>query len=406
MSVSRVGPAGLVMLLLCANPAVAETTGPFGTREQSANAPGEVLPLAISDRNITPDARSDADRLAAKLNALFGVVNQAPVLRQPKGFSVEPTLYTAVDDNRNTGPLAGGLSLYFRPVYLDWTDTRLDSRTRRYFTPHPTDGISFLVNQPERLLGEVLGRDAEGEFHTAPELVARGNNWYEHRSHKYHLLVHHDNGRMPYRPVTVERYLNHLIAEARQRVEEDASQRAEWNDYAAGNSAGPSQEELLAEIRQTEQDLIAGGMSRAEVEAMLQPLRESLAEYQPVTVDTSEIAGLVAEGESTNREYLRALEAEFAALSPEQRKGPACQYLGEPDKTPMSGLDVHCGDPRGMIVELNPAFFDTKRPRSEVQLLMIHYFPRRGNGGVFSYLDVAQTVMEALRQEDLLAAVR
>lgn len=37
---------------------------------------------------------------------------------------------------------------------------------------------------------------------------------------------------------------------------------------------------------------------------------------------------------------------------------------------------------------------------------MIHYFPRRGNGGAFSYLDVAQTVMDALRQEDLLAAVR
>ncbi|MEW6647650.1 MAG: hypothetical protein AB1450_10655 [Pseudomonadota bacterium] len=388
-------PLLTLYLLLAIPPAMADDTGPFGTAEQSATAPGLIMPLEISGKDIAPHDQKHAAALTQKLQALHALAARTPLLRQPRGFSVEPVLYTA---GGTQAPLAGALSLYFRPVYLHWESTRRDPQTGRYFTPHPNDGITFMVNQPARLLGEELGRDAQGAFHTAPELVERGNGWLEHRSHKYHLLVHIGNGRKPYRPISSERYLNHLIAEARVLATE-----AETND--SGDSV-PTQEELLAELRQTERDLLASGMERAQVDAMLAPMRETLAAYQPVVINQGELAALAAEAHAVTQDHVQALERELAALSPAQRKAPACQYLGEPKYMPASGMDIHCRDPRGLIVEANPEFFDPRQPRDAVQLLVIHYFPRRGDNGKFTYLDVAHNVMDALRQEDILATLQ
>lgn len=384
-----------------------EKTGPFGTREESASAPGLVMPLAISRKHITQNEQAQSEALIAKLKALYAVLERAPMLQSPRGFSVEPQLKVSANEQARGKPLGGELLLSFRPIHLHWTSTRFDSESGRYFTPYPTDGISFWINHPASLLShDELGRDAQGSFHNLIELTDRGNGWYEHRDHRYHRLVYYDNGRKPYRTVTLERYMKYLIDEARQQVAEAAGDSPAWIDYAAGGTAGPTREELLAELAQTEKGLIAGGMGRAQVEAMMKPMRENLASYQPPLVDKSGIAETSTAGESSSGEYLQALEAELAALSPQQRQAPACQYLGEPKLMPVSGLDLQCTDPKGVIVEINPNFFDRKRPQGEVQLLTINYFPKRGGGKTFDYLDIAQSVMDSVRQADVLAALR
>jgi hypothetical protein len=73
---------------------------------------------------------------------------------------------------------------------------------------------------------------------------------------------------------------------------------------------------------------------------------------------------------------VQAIEAERAALTPAQRTAPACLPSRGATARP-SGLAA-AGDEGARIVMLNPGLFDTKRRRSDIQLLAVgptRYFP-------------------------------
>ncbi len=67
---------------------------------------------------------------------------------------------------------------------------------------------------------------------------------------------------------------------------------------------------------------------------------------------------------------LKALEAEQAGLSPAERSAPA--YLPRnPNKDRASGLAAQGSTDGTRIVTINPALFDPKRPKSEIQLIIL-----------------------------------
>jgi hypothetical protein len=67
---------------------------------------------------------------------------------------------------------------------------------------------------------------------------------------------------------------------------------------------------------------------------------------------------------------LAALEAELAGLSPDERAAPA--YLPSiPNQGRASGLAVSGNTDGKRIVTLNPALFDPRRPKSDIQVLVL-----------------------------------
>lgn len=382
-------------LLFAATLVLAQAASAAG--RDDAQARGRVFELKTTTTLRGGQARADADAIAGKLSAAYGIARDTPILREPRGFSLEPMLSVGGDARGGGRPLVATLTLAFRPIHLAWDSTQHDAASGTYFTPHPFMALSVVANEPRGVLAEPAGSDARGDYYFAPSLADRGNGVYEGHNGSAAVWLYSASGRLPYRPVSVGRYLEGEIARARAESDEAAALAGE-----AGEPAGdgmPDKAQMLAQIEETGRELRAAGIDPAQVEKMLAEMRAGIEGMQIPAHDPAgdaELAALAAEATAVPRDHLRALERELAALTPARRQAPACQWLRDPEGMPASGLDFECRDPRGLLVELDPDWFDPRQPVSAIQLLAVYYDDTPSGDPGFSYLDVAAAAGKAL----------
>lgn len=375
-------------LLVCAAPVQA---GPA-----DAQAKGRVKPLTVETQLEGSYAQADVDALARKLSQAYEIVRATPIMREPRGFSIEPKVTVKSGDRSGKQPLTAGLTVATRPVHVDWSSTEYDPASGTYFTPHPFMSLSISANNPRGLFGNAFDHDDQGAYFAAPRLVDQGGGAFVGTNGATDYWIYSPSGRLPFRPITVERYLKKQIAEAEAAMD-DAADAGDFGSPA--DSGMPSKAEMMAQIDQMERELRAAGLDDAQVAEMVAAARAGIEGYQEPQYDPSadpELRNLADQAMSNSIDHLQALEGELASLTPAQRKAPACQWLGDPSRMPASGLDVQCRDPRGMLVEEDPTFFDPRQPKSAIQLLVVYYDGKPSGDPNFSYLDVAAAAAKEL----------
>lgn len=189
------------------------------------------------------------------------------------------------------------------------------------------------------------------------------------------------HGRAPLlRPVSADRYLAERLR--RSPVQDFAGDLARW--LAEGKP------QALAEAKQT-LDLLKGSISAADLAKMAEAQRVSLESYE---------TELRRQANAPEPEERRELKARRAALSAAALDAPACLVPGT------LALSEAPGCPDGLtLVELNPDYFDPRRPET-IQLLVVSTPKGRTHGESDARLAARRAVWEALDRDALAALVR
>lgn len=215
---------------------------------------------------------------------------------------------------------------------------------------------------------------------------------YQMNGDDYAVITH---GRAPlFRPVSMERYLQHRLQQSLQ----DAGARA------ARDAANAFTETDLQTWLRDEKPRLA-----AEYEQQ----RRAIAAYaQPGQIEQMRASSvkLLADMETAMRQKVvnsaaapttrsAASDRDFAALTAAQRAQPACMGAGlEP--TPNAACP-----PDRTLVEINPAYFDRSRP-TDIQLLILTTPAHRYHGEDDAKLTSRTAMWNALDRAALAARVR
>lgn len=315
-----------------------------------------------------PLPAAERARFVARLHALRNLLLAAPALQALRGhdWATTATAKDAADERR---PLVGSVLYIAYPYGSPKGGAPVSSYEGAPYQLH--------VNAPEVVLeNQTWSLDAEAGFAAEPQQADDDDGLEVYRDG---WLVVRPEGRPLFAPVPQERYLARRIELARRSL-----------DKSRASVGVGTPQDTAAQRRDIEGRMAAWKAARAEAEqrwAAMQSKWPDRVAHERARFDAKEAAAMKEaqdlQGSTPAQRFLasaqaavEALEAERAALAPARRAAPACLPSRGASGRP-SGLAA-AGDEGARVVVLNPALFDPKRPRSDVQLLVVgptRYFP-------------------------------
>lgn len=336
------------------------------------------------EKTLSPDLPpAEAARFMGRINAIIERIAALPAFKTPRDERCHQVqaMYPAVQPDAPAPPMAEvEVKMY------GWV--RVSCLANDRFTEA---GFTLHVNQPNYAFPLPSRSDAFGKFYQwRGELPKRGISHYEN------LVVAVRSDAPPLLPITKQRYLEHLIAKAEERVGEAdkgqagaAKAEAQLRNMPALPAAAELYEKwqretrpralatieqwtkIMRDMKRPEQEITDGrakmeaDLARQEKSLLASVEREKQKPPQQRPAPSPSASGQAAKMRQADVEELESLRAQLAALSPEQRRAPACS---PPDVRERFGGE--CG-PRTTLVEVNPAFFDKAAPRGEIQLIVL-----------------------------------
>ncbi|MFO7731675.1 MAG: hypothetical protein R6V86_13040 [Spirochaetia bacterium] len=335
--------------------------------------------------------QAEYDQLRRKMEELGAFFRRTPYLRSPSGVEIVPTLTILNRVGTATGRLGLNITrdtlLPERHPLKDGTgwkgakgpvraDLRLSLYRPEYHRRNPRSSLRIQINDPW-MEGRWVFQDNEGGVYRAWPLLEEQKG----RGGRPDLLRYQLDGgvvlekllppgRLPWLPVSQERWIRLLINRSKGDLEDYRSQitsgaedrRAKtMQSYEIMKSHNAeSAERLLADFEKTEERY-------AQIAAAI-----AAEEY-----DTLEALG--DRGRAMLGRHMQELEAELAGLSPDERAAPAYGFEfppamywmpRRPPQRPSLLLDPD--DPAGSaLVTPNPEFFRTDLPAGAVQSITI-----------------------------------
>ncbi|WP_224364605.1 hypothetical protein [Hyalangium versicolor] len=304
---------------------------------------------------------AESKRLSGKLRQIRDLIVATPTLSNLRGHDWET--FTIVKDAPEPGRPVVASVTYIPFAYFK------DPRSGKPISSEEGPHFAIHVNDPEIILGGLYTVDQEARFAPEPRPVGELGGFPVFAGQ---FVVLSKRGQPVFTPVTQERYLNRLIEKSRLELkdlgarfkdvpEDPAANKREIDGRTAGlKAARAEQEQRWAVMAPKWPDRVAA--ERAKFDAKE---KKQLQEIEDLK-SGSPRQRFMRPFEARQKE----LEAELASLSPAERSAPA--YLPRsPNKDRPSGLAAKGSTDGTRIVTINPGLFDAKKPKSEIQLLIL-----------------------------------
>lgn len=347
----------LGMLCACAATAPALAQTDFSDIVGHQKKPHEETVLTAK-----PLPAAELRRLKDKLNRIRDMVLATPALKDLRGHDWET--YASI-----TNPLDPSRPVVARVGYIAFKYFK-DPRTGKPVSSEEGPPFSIHINDPEAILGQgSYTVDREARFTAEPRSTGQLDGYPVFAGQ---FVVMSKNNLPVFTPVSQERYLGRLIEQSRKRLDEvKASFKGVQEDpavnrrdiesrQAAWKTARAEQEQRWSVMMPKWPDRVAA--ERAKFDAKE---RKALEEIEELKTSSPQQRYL-----KSFETRLKALEAELAALSPEERAAPAWLPRGT-NKNRESGLADPGATDGTRIVTINPALFDPHHPKSDIQLIIL-----------------------------------
>lgn len=356
--------------------------------------PGAWLPWWNSCSPVSAPMRAQWE---TQLKAIAALVRACPVFDDIRGYY--PEIIGCVQVPGSTpDPYFASVALLIWPTETVERNTKGEPQVKRVWRFNHPGGDSrgtlrILINSNDGVHKWVVGEDEEGPLYELPETTREIAGFPLMGSL---LFVTPPNKPPLFEPIASERAQRWIIDNLKRQASADAS--------------------ILASA-QRQYDAFIGAEGRARrakaieeaAASQRKPENQEQARRHAIAIDQRREQDLKAAAtpkagspQARTLERLAQLESRLAAMSPEERRGPAW-YKRHPDG--VRRLDY--GDivapgtvgARPLVVP-NPGFFDTSLPKTAMQLVSVpyagHYLSSRAKGEVERAIVVPATVVEQL----------
>jgi hypothetical protein len=334
---------------------------------------GRVIPPA-RDMEFVGIPPADREPTRVSLERLWNIALRNPALNPPQGFDLKQEL-TA------NGILPGPREpfLYRAAGYLHWY-TFMPALNRVSRLDVAMHAFYLTANRPAMILADEWQIDEEGTMYFEPQEIRRVAGYPQYRSGMIALT---DSSQPIWTPVPRERVLRRELAVARANLDAigSASLAAAANnpgeqlrDWLRGRPSRQREADKMYEDTKRQNPLLAEKMkanfskAEEETEKALRQVAERKSPEPPVVQ-----ARRQKERQDTEA-CIGYLEGELTRLSPADRMADAYVALPGGRPLPKAGCSalVEQGFPDALrIVAANPRFFDTKLPRTALQLIVL-----------------------------------
>jgi hypothetical protein len=315
--------------------------------------------LFMTNKPLPP---AEAGRLKDKLHRIRDMILGVPAIQSLRGYDWETSI--VVKD-----PADPSRPVVAKVLYIPFHYFR-DPHNGKVASSEEGPPFSIHINDPEAILGQgSYNVDAEARFTAEPRSVGQLGGYPVYAGQ----FVVMSRQELPlFTPVSQERYLARLIEKSRKDLDKvkatlkgtpdnPAANRQEIESrQAAWKAARAEQEQRWSVMMAKWPDRVAA--ERAKFDAKEKKGLDEIEELKTSTPSQRYLKPF--------EERLKALEAELAGLSPEERAATATLPPGT-DKTRASGLAAPGSAGGTRIVTINPALFDPKKPRSAIQLIIL-----------------------------------
>ena len=334
----------------------------FGQADFSNIVGHEKKPHHDTVQTAKPLPPAEAKRLEGKLHQIRDLILAVPAVKTLRGHDWET--FTVVKNHVDSArPVLGTVTYIPFPYFKD-------PRSGKPISSEEGPPFSIHINDPEAILGQgSYSVDPEAHFTAEPRSLGQLSGFPVFEGH---FVVLSKKGQPVFTPVSQERYLTRLIEKSRKELNEASANLKSMPDNPAVNkrdiesresalkAARAEQEQRWAVMQPKWPDRVAA--ERAKFDAKEKKAREEIEDLK-----TS----------SPKQRYLKpfetrvkGLEAELAGLSPAERSAPAYLPRGS-NKDRASGLAAPGSTDGTRIVTINPALFDPKKPKSDIQLIIL-----------------------------------
>jgi hypothetical protein len=307
--------AALITASTGARASLEPTPDPCAFRSQaSCDAPGFVSKPSIEWRNVV-NAR-EGQQLAARLDKVLAVAMQAPQYSGPRGISLH-TSYLAGRAPMGAvkhHPVIVELSMLAKFVKIEDKGARQDKATGRWIGVGEGPALRMRFNDLGWFLSStpVEYKDSQ-QFFQEPQKRGEVGGFPVYNADGKEVVLIHKRDVLPWRPFSVERYLQYRISE-----------------HEKTNAT-------FAPMLPTLE-----GKEKAEIE-----------KYNGIR--SAEI---------------QIMKDELARLTPEQRQAGACR-AAKVKRGQVIDLDYNCGKGSTAFVEPNPDIFSPSAPKNSLQVLAV-----------------------------------
>ncbi|MBN7826411.1 DUF3523 domain-containing protein [Bowmanella dokdonensis] len=308
---------------------------------------------------------------------MLAISQRTAELTKPLGMSLHPgiTLSSAPIGALPDSPVIANARILVLPINLNDSQTVRDAQSGHYQGTGEGPSIRFHINDIGILLSSVPLDYTTGEFFHQPYLKGDIDGFPVYQGPGGDVLLLSRNGRLPYKPLTIEQFLSRLIAdeEATQAKFADlpgdsevaAQARAAYNDWQATQA---EQLAMMAQIFKTafpdsaqyEQELEKYRRNQQIIGEGLRKQAESVPQQDPE----------VARINQQRAQRIKDLKAELAGLSVAQRQSPACASA-RIRRGSLHILDFACKEGSTPYVVPDQGYFDRSLPAGTVQLIAV-----------------------------------
>jgi hypothetical protein len=334
----------------------------FGQTDFSSMTGHEKKPHKDTVLTTKPLPPAEAKRLQGKLHQIRDLILATPAVKNLRGYDWE-TFTTVKSHSDSARPVLASVT-YIPFAYFK------DPRSGKPISSEEGPPFSIHINDPEAILGqEPYTVDPDAGFTAEPRSSGEMNGYPVFAGQ---FVVLSKRGQPVFTPVSQERYINRLLEKSRQELKEvgerfkgvpedpSATKRDIESRQAALKAARAEQEQRWSVMMPKWPDRVAAERTKFDAKE-----KKALEEIEDLKTS------------SPRQRYLKpfetkqkALEAELAALTPAERAAPAYLPRGT-NKDRASGLAAQGSTDGTRIVTINPALFDPKKPKSEIQLIIL-----------------------------------
>ena len=331
----------------------------------------------------------------AQLKALAALVRACPVFGEIRGYY--PELIGCVQSpGIPSDPYFASVALLIWPTETVERGAKGEPQVKRVWRFNQPGGDSrgtlrLLVNSTEGLRAWVVGEDKDGPLYELPKTTREIAGFPLMGSL---LFVTAPNKPPLFEPIASERARRWIIDNLKRQAAADAS-ILEAHQRAYEEFIGPEGRARRAKA------IEEAAASQRKPENQEQARRHAVAIDQRREQDLK-AATIPKAGSPQARtlERLAQLESRLAAMSPEERRGPAWYQRHADGVRRLDYGDIVAPGTAGArpLVVPNPSFFDTSLPKTAMQLVSVpyagHYLSSRTTGATELAIVVPATVVE------------
>lgn len=285
-----------------------------GRSVASCNAPGMTGKPLVAWRNAFTAA--EGQEAGKRLSKMLDVVLQAPQLREPRGMSLHPSMVASLPPANAVKhhPALIEATVLTKMITVEDKRAKQDKATGAWMGTGEGPMLRMRFNDLGAFLSATpVDYATPAQYFYEPARIDEVGGFPVYRVDGKEVLLIHKRETLPWRPYSVERYVQARIAEEEKT--------------------------------------------------------HAVFARQPASASASEQAH-VDRANAERRARIDAMKAQLSQLAPEQREAGACE-AGRRRRGDALGLDLACGSGSMRLVEPNPDIFIRTAPRNSLQVLAI-----------------------------------